>query len=617
MAETALDGILSMDMGERVVVVPGLEDVVATMQRFVWQDYVMFVIMLMVCMVIGVYFGFYHASTNAQEYLMGSRNMQIFPITMSLIASFVSGISILGIPTETYLFGVQYIYCLIGLVVMSLIMNYIYLPVFYGLTLTSTYEYLERRFDKHVRLFGSLLFTINMTAWLPIVIYVPALAFNQVTGVNVHFITPILCIICIFYTSLGGLKAVVWTDVIQAVIMFGAMILVAVKGTLDIGGLNTVITRSLESGRIEGPNLDFSLSTRYTFWSLTIGGCFYFLQVAAINQNMIQRYLALPSLKCAKKAVWFFALGLCAIVVVCSYCGILIYATFHNCDPLTTKLAREKDQLMPLLVMQVLGEYPGLSGIFIAGILSASLSSLSTGLNAMAAVILEDFYHFFFTRKLTEEQSSVVMKLTVIIFGAICVGLVYIIEHLGAVLQISMSIGSIASGSSLGMFTMGILLPWVNAKGALIGGTTSLIFMGWVGFQAQASIAAGDLSFPEKPLTTEGCHYHFIPKQSVAVNIHINATDFVHPEEKFILHHVSYLWYTLMGTFVSVVIGLSASFITKPLDPRDVDPALIAPILKKIIKPREFPNEPGDGIIYAFETPERKNVPLQTISQPE
>ncbi|CAH1369090.1 unnamed protein product [Tenebrio molitor] len=623
MAETALDGMLSMDMGEKVVVVPGVADVGAALQRFKWPDYVMFVVMLLICVAIGVYFGIYRGVANAQEYLMGNRKMKIFPITMSLVASYVSGISILGIPTETYLYGTQYVYLLVGLVISTIIMNYIYLPVFYNLNITSTYEYLERRFDKKVRVFGSILFTINTITWLPVVIYTPALAFNQVTGVNVHLITPIVCIICIFYTSLGGLKAVVWTDVIQAIIMFGAMVLIAVKGTLDIGGFGTVTDRSIESGRIEGPNLDLNISSRYTFWSLTIGGSIYLLQTAAVNQSMIQRYLALPSLKSAKKAVWFFTLGLCAIVLVCSYCGLLIYATFHKCDPLATKLAREKDQLLPLLVMQVLGDYPGLSGVFVAGILSASLSSLSTGLNSMAAVILEDYYHFFFTKQLTEKQSSILMKLTVIIFGIICVSLVYVIEHLGAVLQITMSIGSMASGPSLGMFTMGILLPWVNAKGALVGGTSSLVFMAWLCFKAQASIATGNLLFPEKPLSTEGCHYHFIPQHSTAVHIHINtSSEFVHPEEQFIFHHVSYLWYTLMGTLVSVVVGVATSFMTHALDPRDVDPSLLSPYLKKFIKPREFPNEPGDGIIYAYQSYNQKsqesnNVPLKEISQPE
>lgn len=89
--------------------------------------------------------------------------------------------------------------------------------------------------------------------WLPIVIYVPALAFNQVTGVNVHWITPIVCVVCIFYTCVGGLKAVVWTDVVQLVMMFGAIVLVMVKGTYDVGGYSVVWDRAVQSGRIEGP----------------------------------------------------------------------------------------------------------------------------------------------------------------------------------------------------------------------------------------------------------------------------------------------------------------------------------------------------------------------------
>lgn len=86
----------------------------------------------------------------------------------------------------------------------------------------------------------------------PIVVYVPALAFNQVTGVNIHIITPIVCLVCVFYTFVGGIKAVVWTDVIQILIMFGSLFLIVIKGTLNVGGL-TVIQKSYDSGRIEAP----------------------------------------------------------------------------------------------------------------------------------------------------------------------------------------------------------------------------------------------------------------------------------------------------------------------------------------------------------------------------
>lgn len=147
---------------------------------------------------------------------------------------------------------------------------------------------------------------------------------------------------------------------------------------------------------------------------------------------------------------------------MCCYCGLLIYAKYYDCDPLTTKLAKAKDQLLPLLVVDTLGDYPGLSGLFVAGVFSAALSSLSTGLNSMSAVMLEDFFKPFVQRPLTVFQTKYIMRGTVFIFGAICVGLVFVVEKLGAVLQLSMSLGAVSQGPLLGIFTMGVLIPWIH-----------------------------------------------------------------------------------------------------------------------------------------------------------
>ncbi|KAJ8965815.1 hypothetical protein NQ314_003882, partial [Rhamnusium bicolor] len=140
--------------------------------------------------------------------------------------------------------------------------------------------------------------------------------------------------------------------------------------------------------------------------------------------------------------------------------------------------------------------------------------------------------------------------------------------------------------------------------GALIGGSSSLLFMSWLCLRAQTLIASGDLTFPEKPVTTEGCHYHFTPKQSPSSNIHfdpsVNITNVTHTDERFMIYRLSYLWYTLIGTFVTMFVGLLVSFLTKPLDPRDVEPELLAPFVRRLIKPRIYPNEPSDGIIYAY-----------------
>lgn len=585
-AEGASEDLLP-NWGLDILRMPTVQEVSKSMQNFGTPDYTVFTVMLVACGAVGVYFGFIEKSSGEDEYLVGGRNMKTFPVSLSLIASFISGISLLGMPTEVYVHGTSYLCVGIGVVIVGFVMSGVYLPVFHDLKLTSTYEYLERRFDKKIRVLGSVLFTIGIMTWLPIVIYVPALAFNQVTGVNVHIITPFVCIVCIFYTCVGGLRAVVWTDFIQTFIMFGSMLLIVIKGTADVGGVSLVIARNMESGRLELPTADWSPLTRHTIWSLVIGGFVHWLQISAINQNMIQRYLSLPTLQSARRALWFFIIGVLAIMGICGYAGMLIYAWYHECDPLTTKLAGAKDQLLPLLVMNILGEFPGLPGLFVAGVFSAALSSLSTGLNSMAAVVLEDFLKPFRKTPFTPRAADILMKLTVVILGTICVALVFVVERTGShVLQLTTSLSSITSGPSLGIFSMGVLLPWINAKGALIGGLSGLGFMGWISLSAEAAIASGQIKFEEKPVSTEGCTYLF--PQTENLLLFIPPDSILDGEGEFIsetwpLYRLSYLWYTVTGALVTMSVGLVVSLISSE-NVEKLDPMLLAPFVRKYLK---------------------------------
>lgn len=203
---------------------------------------------------------------------------------------------------------------------------------------------------------------------------------------------------------------------------------------------------------------------RHTLWSQLIGGVFYWVQTNAVSQNMIQRYLSLPSLKAGRRAVWIFVFGVIILMFLCSYNGLLMYATYKNCDPLTTKLAKVKDQMLPLFVMETLGELPGLSGLFIAGVFSAALSSLSTCLNSMSAVVLEDFVKPYVKKPLSEMQVNWVMRSVVVVIGVICVCMVYVVEKMGTVLQLTMSLEAVTNGPLFGIFTIGIFLPWIKAK---------------------------------------------------------------------------------------------------------------------------------------------------------
>ncbi|XP_026467597.1 sodium-coupled monocarboxylate transporter 1-like [Ctenocephalides felis] len=552
-----------------------VEELGLSLQQFGWLDYVFFVAMLLICIFIGIYFGFIKKVDSEQEYLAGGRNMLVTPISMSLIASYISGITLLGLPADVYRFGMQYAYVAFGIIFTGFAMNYIYLPVFLKLNITSTYEYLELRFNKKVRTFGSILYTIGNIAYLPIVIYVPALAFNQVTGVNVHVITPIVCLVCIFYTCVGGLKAVVWTDVIQTVGMFGSIILVIIKGTIDVGGFGTVMDRSWESGRLEAPDLNPDPTARHTLWTCVVGGCISWLQSNAVSQNMIQRYIALPSLRAARRAAWILVVGVALLITICSYCGLLMYATYYDCDPLTTKLARVKDQMLPLFVMRTLSGVPGLSGLFIAGVFSAALSSLSTCLNSMSAIVLEDFVRPVANSRghtLTDRQAWYVMRLVVLFVGALCVSLVMLVERAGTVFQLTSSVEAITCGPLLGIFTAGMLIHWVNSKGAMTGLFCGLVFMTWLSLNAQAAIASGHIDYETKPLSAEGCDYLFNATSSTEEPI-------IQERYVFPLFRISYLWYSPLGAIVTALVACTVSLVTKKNS--ITAPGLLAPCVRK------------------------------------
>lgn len=117
-----------------------IDNIIAELQRFTWPDYIVFIAMFVLCIFIGIYFGFMKKSVSESDYLMGGRNMLVLPIALSLVASFISGITLLGLPTEVYSYGIQYIYVALGVIAMGFVMGVFYLPVFHNLSITSTYE---------------------------------------------------------------------------------------------------------------------------------------------------------------------------------------------------------------------------------------------------------------------------------------------------------------------------------------------------------------------------------------------------------------------------------------------------------------------------------------------
>ncbi|KAJ8303115.1 hypothetical protein KUTeg_019511, partial [Tegillarca granosa] len=431
-------------------------------------DYVIFVLTLVISAAIGIFYAWRDKKRqNTSEFLLGGRNMSILPVTLSLMASFLSAVLVLGVPTEIFYHGTMYWLISFSNIFTFPIAAHAFLPVFHRLELTSAYEYLELRFNKTIRIIGCCVFQLQMILYMAVVLYAPALALNQVMGINIYISILVIGLVCTFYTAIGGLKAVMWTDAFQMVIVFVGLLTLIIKTTLEEGGFQTIWDKSLKAGKLQADNFDPNPLVRHTFWTLVIGGCMTSLTIYASNQAMVQRYLSMGTVKRAQTALYLQLPASLFFTTILVYAGLVLFAKYGEADPVGCTLQR-KDQLIPWLVMDVLGTYYGLPGLMVACFFSASLSTVSSGVNALALVMITDIvkpmYKKITLRDMMDVKATIYSKLIAIIYGFLTIGLAFAAKYMGSfILQIALSIFGMVGGPVLGVFILAMFFPTANS----------------------------------------------------------------------------------------------------------------------------------------------------------
>ncbi|NXY84352.1 SC5A5 protein, partial [Alcedo cyanopectus] len=214
-------------------------------------DYGVFGLMLLISTGIGLFHGLAKGGQKtSDDFFTGGRRMSALPVGLSLSASFMSAVQVLGVPSEAYRYGAKFLWMCMGQLLNTLLTAQLFLPVFYRLGLTSTYEYLERRFSRSVRLCGTLQYVVATMLYTGIVIYAPALILNQVTGLDIWASLLSTGVICTFYTTIGGMKAVIWTDVFQILVMLSGFFAIIIRGMLLAGGPARVLAIAVNGSRV-------------------------------------------------------------------------------------------------------------------------------------------------------------------------------------------------------------------------------------------------------------------------------------------------------------------------------------------------------------------------------
>lgn len=553
-----------------------------------WIDYFVIFLMLVVSSSIGIYYRLTGGrQKTTQEYYTANRSMSIFPIGMALMVSFMSAITLLGVSSENYIFGTQFVVINISYIIGTPIVCYFYMPVFFKLQATSAYEYLEKRFGMSARLTASFIYWIQLLLYSGVVLYAPALALEATTGLSKNLSIVLIGVVCTFYSAVGGIKAVLITDLFQGFLMFFAVIVVIGTAAYSVGGISEIWNIAREGGRIQFDSISLDPTVRHTYWSLIFGGLFTFLSLYGVNQVQVQRLMTVRKIKSARLALWLSLPILMCLSMLTCFSGLAMYTKYRRCDPVKEGRINLPDMLLPLYVMDTLSHLPGVPGLFIAGIFSAGLSTISAALNSLSAVSLEDYIKPLY-RKLTnnefpDSRSLVIGKLLAVIFGILSIALAFLAQYLGGVLQASLTIFGVVGGPLLAIFTLGMISQMTTQRGAVTGTLISIIFSFWMAF-GQPRPAS-----PTLPVYTDGCDEQNLLTNTTLLNRPANSN-------YFYLYRISYMWYCPIGFVVTLVLGFFISFVENMVSGRKEefkDPNLFFPMVAKRMRRKQrelYPN---------------------------
>ncbi|KAM9778501.1 solute carrier family 5 member 6a [Syngnathus typhle] len=547
--------------------------------HFTTVDYVIFALLLVASAGIGLYYAFSGGrQRTTQEFLMADRSMSLLPVSLSLLATFQSAVAILGAPSEVYTFGTQYWFLGCSYFLGLLIPAHVFIPVFYRLRLSSAYEYLELRFNKTVRICGTVTFIFQMVVYMGVVLYAPALALNAVTGFDLWGAVLAMGLVCTLYTCLGGLKAVMWTDVFQTVVMFAGQLAVIIVGAHQAGGMAEVWRKAMNGSRIAGLDLNPDPLERHTFWTLGVGGVFLMLALYGVNQAQVQRYL---SSRTEKEAIMScYVVFPCQQIVLCLGClmGLVMFARYGEDSPLDKGYVKANDQMVLYFVMDVFKDLPGLAGLFVACLFSGALSTISSAFNSLATVTMEDLIKPHFPN-MTESKATLLSKGLALAYGLICLAMAYLASIMGSVLQAALSIFGMVGGPLLGLFCLGMFFPWANSIGALVGLAAGLAMAFWIGIGSIVTRMPSSVP-PLSTVTPPPFDNITTTVMTSLVNATITKS---RPTGLDALYSLSYMWYSAHNSTTVVVVGLLVSLLTGPMNEKQLTPGTVYPVLGNLL----------------------------------
>jgi len=442
-------------------------------------DWVVIAIYAVVVLAVGWY---YSRITKTQEdYLLGNRQMRPSMVGISLFASLISTISYLSWPGEIIKNGPMIMCCLLAYPLIGLVVGWFIVPFIMRLKVTSAYEILELRLGSGVRTLGSLLFLLLRLMWMSVIVYATSSkVLIPLFGLDPRF-TPVVCAalaaMTIIYTAMGGLRAVVVTDVIQAAILFGAAIATIITITVCLGGVQAWWPTEWPAYWPK-PVYGYDPSARVTMFGAVLAQFTWYICTSASDQIAIQRYLSTRDAKSARTVLFISLAADVLVSCILATVGLGLLAYFHaypHLLPDGENVLADSDKLFPQFIM--IGLPVGISGLVVAGLLACAMSALAAGINSTCSVITVDILdRLRGTNTMADSRRVGQLKYVSILVGVTVVALSLLVNMVhGNLLEVAYKVVNLLTAPLAGLFFLAVFVPWARGFGAMIGAACGLI----------------------------------------------------------------------------------------------------------------------------------------------
>ncbi len=445
-------------------------------------------------------------SRNTEAYFVGGRSIPGWAVGLSLLGTGISSVSFLAYPGSAYAGDWSRLVPGLTLPLATMVGVFFFVPFYRASKYTSANEYLEDRFSVGVRVYGCLLFTV-LSAWrIGSILYLLCLALVPLTGWEVESLIIVMGILVTVYTVAGGIEAVIWTDVLQTVVLtLGGIIVIGVVFTSIDGGPGAIFAEGNAEKKFHlTVDLSPSLFTD-TLWVLILNGMFLNLQELASNQTMVQRYCAARSDREAKNAVWFTGLASVPMWTMFMFVGTCLYVFYnHVGDPTVESLA--SDAVLPHFIVHQLPV--GVAGFLIAAVMAAAMSSIDSSMNGTATILTVDIYKRLLVRDQTDGHYLRVARILTAMLGVLMVVIAFGVIWLGAdsILEWSFVIGAIVLGGMGGVYFLGFFSTRANWQGVAIGiacAFISIVYLTLCEVDSKLEGMGGDFRFLPEFLHTD------------------------------------------------------------------------------------------------------------------